>query len=91
MQIDINDKYLIKTDPYNFVVMKKMENKEGKKYLQEVSYHGELSSAVKSLIKRKILRSDAHTLNGIIDDLNNIIDEITKALEPEFEVRRIEK
>lgn len=86
-----------KSDKYNFQVSRISTSKEGKETKSVVSYHGDLSSALRSLRKKLIsdgFRNDIEDLNAFLTKEENInksfeeflssmsIEEITEALLP---------
>ncbi len=83
MKVKIGD-YLIKSDPYCYVLTKQKIRKEGKKkgeeYQDTLGYYGTLESCVEAIIEEGIRSSEATSLKMIVDEVNEIKQEIQEAL-----------
>lgn len=67
MEINLNDKYVITSDTYCYVLNKKMVNKKTKEeYLSAVGYYGDLEHLVDSLINKEIRESEVNSIQGIL-------------------------
>ena len=86
MKLIINDKYEIGSDPMNVilyekhVVTRESENK-GKAYKDPIGYYPSLEWALKDLLRRDVLVSEAECVKEIIECLERLGNDIVKALE----------
>jgi hypothetical protein len=75
MEIKLDNRYLIKTDKYNFKVgyyIERERNGEVEKVFVTDGYYSNLSGAIKGYIKGEILSIDKDTNKEIFEDLKKI-------------------
>lgn len=86
MKLNINDRYEIGSDPMNVILYEKRvvaregENK-GKAYKDAIAFYPSLGWALKDLLRRDVLVSEAEGLKEIIKCLERLGNDIVKALE----------
>ena len=91
MKFKINEKYIVKSDNHNWILQVVRSESEDNGDQYHNYYYNNLNTLINSLIARGIRNSDAETLKDALKDVERIVNDVTKAFEPEFEVRRIEK
>ena len=81
MKINLNDKYVITSDTYCYVLNKKMVNKKtNKEYLLAVGYYGNLEHLVDSLINREIRELEINSIQGVLEVIENAKNDIVSHL-----------
>lgn len=81
MEINLNDKYVITSDAYCYVLNKKMVNKKtNEEYLSAVGYYGDLKHLVDSLINREVRESEATSIQGVLEVIENAKNDIVSRL-----------
>lgn len=81
MEINLNDKYVITSDTYCYVLNKKMVNKKtNEEYLSAVGYYGNLEHLVDSLINREIRESEINSIQGVLEIIENAKSDIVSRL-----------
>ena len=81
--IRIDDKYAIQADSNCYSVSRIMKNKNGKEYIQPLTYHSTLSEAFESIIRREqreMVESTDLSLNQAIKEFKRIQDELCEIL-----------
>lgn len=93
MQLDLNDKYRIVTDEFNFILqeIRKQSNSDlgivrPIKY-KDIGYYPTLESMTKGLLIRETLMSDA---NGS-DEINRLIKDCTSSIVDHLKINNVEK
>jgi len=71
MEIKINDKFYLLTDPLNFIIAKK-----GKKGFKNIAYFGKLEQALNRLIDMTLMESEILTLDELKVEIQKARDEI---------------
>jgi len=88
MKLNINKKFYIESNQYEFGVFEKTQVKSGDKAGQEavpktLGHFSTLDGALKFLIRRTVKMSNSQdNVQQIIDEVRKIEDEIDKALAP---------
>lgn len=81
MEINLNDKYVITSDTYCYVLNKKMVNKNtNEEYLSAVGYYGDLKHLVDSLINREVRESEVTSIQGVLEVIENAKNDIVSRL-----------
>lgn len=81
MEINLNDKYVITSDTYCYVLNKKMVNKKtNEEYLSAVGYYGNLEQLIDSLINREVRESEATSIQGVLEVIENAKNDIVSRL-----------
>ena len=81
MEINLNDKYVITSDAYCYVLNKKMVNKKtNEEYLSAVGYYGNLEQLIDSLINREVRESEATSIQGVLEVIENAKNDIVSSL-----------
>lgn len=81
MEINLNDKYVITSDTYCYVLNKKMVNKNtNEEYLSAVGYYGDLKHLVDSLINREIRELEINSIQGVLEVIENAKNDIVSHL-----------
>jgi len=87
MEIRINDKFYLLTDPLNFIIAKKV-----KKGFKNIAYFGKLEQALNRLIDMSLMESEILTLDELKAEIQKARDEIkeliAKLREEGFEINR---
>lgn len=90
MIIPIDDKYRIAADTHSWMVQQYLgKDKSGKDIWQSVAWYSSLKSAVKGLVDRCIRTAEAETVLDAVEEVNAVIERLTKVLQPVVEVRRV--
>ena len=90
MNIPINDKYRIASNKHSWAIQKPIRRK-GKDSWESFRWFATAEQAVNGLGELMVRLSKAETLVEAIDDVNRIGTGLSRALTPEFEVRRVSK
>ena len=81
MEINLNDKYVITSDTYCYVLNKKMVNKKtNEEYLSAAGYYGDLEHLVDSLINREVRESEVTSIQGVLEVIENAKNDIVSRL-----------
>ena len=81
MEINLNDKYVITSDAYCYVLNKKMVNKKtNEEYLSAVGYYGNLEQLIDSLINREVRESEVTSIQGVLEVIENAKNDIVSRL-----------
>jgi len=93
MQLDLNDKYRVVTDEFNFILQEKRKQSNFDldfvrhiKY-KDVGYYPTLESMTTGLLNREILISGA---NGF-DEINRLIDDCISSIVDHLKTYNVEK
>jgi len=77
-------KYVITSDPYQYIVNEKKISKKGKnmgkEYLTPASYHNTVESAMQDIIERRIRSCEATTIKELIQEVGQIKTTVKQAL-----------
>ena len=84
MFLQITDKYAIESDPNCWAISKKRYSKREGEHYEQFAWYSTLEGAINGLSRRMIRVSDAHTIQDAIKDVEQVVYNITKALEPNF-------
>jgi len=90
MYIKISDKYVFKTDKYNWIISEAKFNEEDELYWENVGYYSDIEMAVKGLVKKQIMSLEAHTFAEAIKGVEDIHRELVRALMPKYKVTKVE-
>jgi hypothetical protein len=85
MIIPIDDHYRIQTDEHSWQVAQRRPNG---RWLA-VTYHADLSQAARSLYDRQLRASDAIGAAEVLAEAERLLDRLSLALAPQFEVREV--
>lgn len=93
MQLDLNDKYRIVTDEFNFILQEKRKQSNSDlgvvrhiKY-KDIGYYPTLKSITKGFLNRDILISDANDF----DEINRLIKDCTSSIVDHLKINKVEK
>ena len=89
MIIPIDDKYRLKSDSMQWMIQKSKIVK-GEIEWRPLKFFHDPSKAVTELILMQIRESDAETLVHALEEVERITSHVLSALNPRWEVRRIE-
>lgn len=78
MRIEIDDKYVLKSDSRSFMICTKQLDKDGNSCDRADYHYTDFHSAISGLARIKILKSKAVTFAGLNKDLFKIYAEIAK-------------
>ncbi len=85
MDIQINERYKISSDPMNVILQEVKYPKEGSKHTEprweNVKYYADITQACLGLMKIEGNQSDEVTLTGFIKLMENIKNEVVRACE----------
>ena len=85
MELDINNKYRITSDKYQWMIQEKRTRK-GKIDWKSVSYYPSIEQAIQGLGEMMVRLSDAKTLTDALRDVQNVATQLSHALTPNLEV-----
>jgi hypothetical protein len=80
MKIKVEDNLYIESDHLQFYIRKyngKTDNK-GREIYNVLGYFSSLNQAIKYLVKHKVMKSDATTVQELLDDLKRIENRINE-------------
>lgn len=89
MNINLWEKYWVRTDPLNYILyeIKTVQDKKlptyGQEYESVVGFYGTLESSLKALCREEIRASKCTTLNGLIKEvakMTKVIEELAKSI-----------
>lgn len=90
MKIDLGDGFRLSADERQYIIEKVSINKTGKNAGEErivpIGYFVSIDKAVTFLAHRQIRTCEAQTIADLQKHAENVISELTQALEPIFEV-----
>lgn len=93
MQLDLNDKYRIVTDEFNFILqeIRKQSNSDLDivrpiKY-KDIGYYPTLESMTKGLLNREILMSNVNDF----DEINQLVEDCTSSIVDYLKINNVEK
>ena len=84
MKIQINDKWRITSDPYNFILEKWVGNKKPR--WEADSYSDSMSHLLKILIKKEVRCAEVDTFREVLELVEKLTTDISRALTGYFEV-----
>ena len=76
MRIELDEKYVLKSDASCFFVCVKRIDKKGEPFDDPKFYYSDFHQAIEGFARRKLLASKARTLNGLQADLAKIHAEV---------------
>ena len=85
MELEINNKYRIASDKYQWMIQEKRTRK-GKIGWKSVSYYPSIEQAIQGLGELMARLSDAKTLTDALRDVQNVATQLSHALTPNLEV-----
>ena len=85
MELEINNKYRITSDKYQWMIQEKRTRK-GKIDWKSVSYYPSIEQAIQGLGEMMVRLSDAKTLTDALRDVQNVATQLSQALTPKFEI-----
>jgi len=85
MELEINNKYRITSDKYQWMIQEKRTRK-GKIDWKSVSYYPSIEQAIQGLGEMLVRLSDAKTLTDALRDVQNVATQLSHALTPNLEV-----
>lgn len=84
MRIDINEKYCITSDEYQYILNIKFvrngKKTEGQEELKVVAYCSDLNHCLKELVRRQIRESDCTSLRDVVRRIEEIKSEINRTV-----------
>ena len=85
MELEINTKYRIASDKYQWMIQEKRTRK-GKIDWTSISYYTSIEQAIQGLGELMVRLSDAKTLTDALRDVQNVATQLSHALTPKLEV-----
>ncbi len=85
MELEINTKYRIASDKYQWIIQEKRTRK-GKIDWTSISYYPSIEQAIQGLGELMVRLSDAKTLTDALRDVQNVATQLSHALTPKLEV-----
>ncbi len=85
MELEINTKYRIASDKYQWMIQEKRTRK-GKIDWKSISYYTSVEQAIQGLGELMVRLSDAKTLTDALRDVQNVATQLSHALTPKLEV-----
>ena len=85
MELEINNKYRIASDKYQWIIQEKRTRK-GKIDWTSISYYPSIEQAIQGLGELMVRLSDAKTLTDALRDVQNVATQLSHALTPNLEV-----
>ena len=85
MELEINKKYRITSDKYQWIIQEKRTRK-GKIDWTSISYYTSIEQAIQGLGELMVRLSDAKTLTDALRDVQNVATQLSHALTPNLEV-----
>jgi len=73
-------KYRLTSSSHDFAVSEPTVSEKGKEYNNNPSYHPTLISALENVLKRKVMQSEATTLNQLVKDVQASREELQSLL-----------
>jgi hypothetical protein len=93
MIIPITDNYRLESDSRQWIVKQRKIRRSGtdagSEHWDILGYCVSLEHAVNLLCDRRIKASTAETLIDALADVKNVVTDLTQALSPEFQVKRV--
>ncbi len=84
-------KYVITSDSLNIILNERKVVKDGKRkgeeYLVPIGYYGTIEGCMEALLRYKVRKSQATSIKGLIEDVN----EISKFIKKQFKEARVGK
>lgn len=91
MRFEINDKYAVRTDPYNFILVEKLVSKTDRIFMEriipkgtttekDVAFFSTIPSLINGLIEREIKRSELTGLTELKEYVESILSLISSAI-----------
>jgi hypothetical protein len=72
MEIVVDEKFIISSDEYNWVLKEKKVSKEGKEYIVTLGYFGNIEQIVNNLLERSLKASEASSIQELITTLESV-------------------
>jgi len=85
MELEIDNKYRITSDKYQWMIQEKRTRK-GEIDWKSVSYYPSIEQAIQGLGELMVRLSDAKTLTDALRDVQNVATQLSHALTPNLEV-----
>ena len=85
MELEIDKKYRITSDKYQWIIQEKRTRK-GKIDWTSISYYPSIEQAIQGLGELMVRLSDAKTLTDALRDVQNVATQLSHALTPNLEV-----
>jgi len=85
MELEIDKKYRITSDKYQWIIQEKRTRK-GKIDWKSISYYPSIEQAIQGLGELMVRLSDAKTLTDALRDVQNVATQLSHALTPNLEV-----
>ena len=85
MELEIDNKYRITSDKYQWMIQEKRTRK-GKIDWKSISYYPSIEQAIQGLGELMVRLSDAKTLTDALRDVQNVATQLSHALTPNLEV-----
>jgi len=76
VNIDLNDKWHITTDRYNYILQRKCRRKTGKIYYTDEAYFNTIEEMIDSLLDKEIREAEAKSLRALKKEVEGIRNEI---------------
>ena len=86
MFLQITDEYAIESDVCSWALSRKRITKREGEHYQQFAWYSTLEDAVNGLARRMIRSSEADNLITAMRDVDKVVYNITKALEPNFKI-----
>ena len=86
MFLQITDEYAIESDANSWAISKKKCEPKRGEFFEQFAWHSTFEGAVNSLARKMIRSSDAQNLQDAIKDVEVVVYNITKALDPNFKI-----
>lgn len=71
LEIIIDEKFIISSDEYNWILKEKKVSKEGKEYIVTLGYFGKIEHVVNNLLQRLLKTSETSSLQELISTLES--------------------
>jgi len=72
MNIEINEKYRLTSDPMNFIIQERYKSKKGEWKWKNISYCNNLTNTIRSLCRHMLLSSPAVDCEGLTESLKEV-------------------
>ena len=89
MILPISEKYRIASDRHGWAIQEFRPKKSGDEW-RPMLFYSDIGKAVSGLAHLMLRTSDAQTLADALAEVENISHQLTRALAPQYEVRRKE-
>ena len=81
MTIKLNEKYILSTDTYCYVLSeKKIKKDSDEEYLIPVGYYGNLEQLINSLINKEICESEVNSIKDVLKTITDVRNDIVSRL-----------